>query len=309
MLVFGILVGMLATFIQTIGQIVQKKGHMDALRKRQNFICNLTWICGQSLNLIAVPVFIVSISNTSQTAQSILPALSIILITIWSCILLGSEFTKWEAISMSFLIPATMILFIFSSVPKQDIKSEELKDYVYSPGSVALLVSAFIINAGGGLIVYQLMSGFEKAKQRIIELRNGSSNRGYSTRETELNTQRTQTATGSAMSITGSASENGSIRAQSQNSRAPTLLTNSSEIHEVDILSFKYASIPLIYFSFFASFFGTLSNTMLRGLVIIFDDDYINHEDGESTFGVCQILVFFGINIVLMFISLFYLNK
>lgn len=200
-----------------------------------------------------------------------------------------------------------MILFIFSSVPKQDIKSEELKDYVYSPGSVALLVSAFVINAGGGIFVYQIMSSFDKIKQRAICLRDGASSNEPSTRGSEPNNSRAQSITRAALSNSRAGSENS--RTISNNSNAPTLLTNASEIHEIDILSYKWAAIPLIYFSFFASFFGTLSNTMLRGLVIIFDDDFIDHDDDEKTFGAAQIFVFIMINICLMLTSLFYLNK
>jgi len=274
-------VGMLSTFIQSIGQIVQKKGHMLALRSGTSFICNPTWMLGQSLNLIAVPIFVVSISNTSQTAQSILPALSIILITIWSCILLGSEFTRWEALSMTFLIPATIILFIFSSVEKQDIHSDELESYVYSTGAITLLVLAFVLNAAGGLIVYHILERFEQIKARILQLSGDSTN--FSTRDTD------------AQTLQGS---------MTRTERSGTTLAPS-----IDILSYKWSAIPLIYFSYFASFFGTISNTMLRGLTIIVDDDYLNHEDGDERFGAGSMVGLVIINIALMFISLFYLNK
>lgn len=151
------------------------------------------------------------------------------------------------------------------------------------------------------------MGNFEKIKQRAIQLRDGTPTDTASTRESDMNTMRTQQIRGSAMSHTENTSEN--ARTISNNSHSPTLLSNASEIHEIDILSYKWAAIPLVYFSFFASFFGTLSNTMLRGLVIIFDDDFIDHDEDEKTFGAAQIFIFIMINIVLMFISLFYLNK
>lgn len=164
-------------------------------------------------------------------------------------------------------------------------------------------------------MVYQIMEKFDKIKERIRHLRNGGRS-ATSTRETEANTMVPSNDNANVnQNLSGNASANahgsnfGQPRSQSSGSGAPTLLTNRSEIHDIDILSYKLSAIPLIYFSFFASFFGTLSNTMLRALVIIFSDDFINHRDEEAYFGTLQVILMVILNIVLMLISLFYLNK
>jgi hypothetical protein len=84
---------------------------------------------------------------------------------------------------------------------------------------------------------------------------------------------------------------------------------NHEVMTKIDILAYQWSVIPLVYFSYFASFFGTLSNTMLRGLVIIVNDDYLSHNSGDSKFGVGPMIILIIINIVLMLTSLIYLNK
>jgi len=146
MLIAGILIGILSIMLSSFGQIVQKKGHVIAAKAGKHYICTGTWMVGQFLALCGVPIFIIAISMTSQTSLSILPALSIILVTIWSCIFLDSEFTKWEFMSLAFLIPGTTVVLIFSNVPKQEIGAYDLKDFVYSPQSIVFITIAILLN-------------------------------------------------------------------------------------------------------------------------------------------------------------------
>ena len=216
-----------------------------------------------------MPIFIVAMSMTSQTALSILPAMSIILVTIWSCIFLDSEFTKWEFMSLSFLIPGTTIVLVFSNVPKRDISASELKDYVYSGGSIALITIAIILNVIGSVAVYFVLNHFRRIKQ-TIELLNDEF--------------RSETQTTSSME-------------------------NMGIIPKIDIRSYKWSVVPMLYFPYFSSFFGTLSNTMVRALLIIYDDDVKETEEGGNSFGVISIVFLIIINLGLMGISLVYLNK
>jgi hypothetical protein len=163
-------------------------------------------------------------------------------------------------------------LFIFSSIDEQHIHSDELEDYVYSTGSILLITFAFIFNAIGGIIVYQVLRSFDKIQERIKQL-------------------------------------NYDLAPAANNTSQIARTENNEVMAKVDILSYRWSAVPLVYFSFFASFFGTLSNTMLRGLVIIVDDDFLNHDDGDEKFGVAQMIILIIINIVLMIVSLVYLNK
>jgi len=269
MLIAGILIGILSIMLSSFGQIVQKKGHVIAAKAGKHYICTGTWMVGQFLALCGVPIFIIAISMTSQTSLSILPALSIILVTIWSCIFLDSEFTKWEFMSLAFLIPGTTVVLIFSNVPKQEIGAYDLKDFVYSPQSIAFITIAILLNISWGILVYYILKRYRDIQQTIRYLND------------ELRSDTTTTRSEGTTNV----------------------------IPKIDIRSYKWSVAPMIFYPYFSSFYGTLSNTMVRALLIVYEDDMKHHEEGGNSFGVISIVMLVLVNLMLMGMSLFYLNK
>lgn len=171
--------------------------------------------------------------------------------------------------SLSFLIPGTTIVLVFSNVPKRDISASELKDYVYSGGSIALITIAILLNIMGSVAVYFVLQHFRRIKQTIDLL-------------------------------------NDEFRSETQTISS---MENMNIIPKIDIRSYKWSVVPMLYFPYFSSFFGTLSNTMVRALLIIYDDDVKDTEEGGNSFGVLSIVLLIIINLGLMGISLVYLNK
>lgn len=160
---------------------------------------------------------------------------------------MDSEFTRWEFLSLAFLCPGTIIMLIFSHVPKKEITSGELSSYAYSPGSIALLSIVIVSNTVLTVIVYFILKRFHRIKDTIDQI-----NIEYADEEAENLT------------------ETGSV----------------AVIPHVDILSYRWNFIPLLYFAYFSSFFGTLANTMIRGLLIIYEYDIKHHKEGRGYFGV-----------------------
>ena len=169
-MIAGIIFGVIYWVLSSIGQIIQKKGHLQAEREKKNFLFNLKWIFGQLLWLASVPINIIAISMTSQTALSMLPALSIIFVSIWSWLFLDTVFTKYEFFSLIFLVPGTTTIFFYSNIPKEKISTSELSEYVYSPESIFLICFVLWANLVFGVIVYYILHNFYAIKESIKQI-------------------------------------------------------------------------------------------------------------------------------------------
>ena len=245
----GIFFGVIYCIQSSIGQIIQKKGHIEASKNNKTVLYNWKWIFGQLLCMLSIPINIIAISMTSQTALSMLPALSIIFVSIWSWLFLNVVFTKYEFFSLLFMIPGTTTIIVYSNIPKENISTSELSDYVFSPETIYLICSVFSLNVIFGVVVYYILRKFYAIKESIRQI-------------------------------------NIEILANSDRFSVDSQLTNSPE---VDILSYRWSIIPMIYFPFFASFFGTVSNTFVRAILIIYNEDIRDRHPGEPGFGVFNI--------------------
>lgn len=272
MLFLGLLFGVVSSVLSSFGYVFQRKGRLQALETGNTYLKNCNWIFGQFIAILRTPIYMVALSLTSQTTLSIVPIFSIYMIILASRLILHNELTWNDFFSTWFFTPGMVLIIIGSHVKQPDIKSTQLGDYVFSTGSIWLLIGAFVSLVFIGIFVYRIINSFEIVQQRIQTL-------------------------------------NFSERGTFENSETHTEMSADPIIPPAKILSYRWGLLPMVYFPFLAALFGTLSNTVAKCLIIVYHDDIHHHVHGSEGFGVAYCVLLGALNVVFMVLNLFFLNK
>lgn len=169
MLLLGLLFGFGNAFFDSLGFVVQKKGHLEAAEQKKYFLTHYTWILGQASTILAVPFLIAALSLSSQTALSFIPALAILLITIWSRLILKVKLTFYDLVALLFLIPGIILIILFSSVEKIEIYSWEIGSYLFSLQTIIFVIIEFGLLISLGYFVYKILKKFGDDKEASLE--------------------------------------------------------------------------------------------------------------------------------------------
>lgn len=150
----GLLFGVLSATFDSLGFVVQKKGHLEAARQKKYFLKNPIWILGQICTILAIPFLLAALNLSSQTALSFIPALAILFISLWSRLILKIKLSMYDLIALLFLIPGVILIVTFSIIEKITINSWELSKYLFSIETIIFISLMSIMMVGLGIPVY-----------------------------------------------------------------------------------------------------------------------------------------------------------
>ena len=272
MFIVGLIFGVVSWVLASFGYVFQRKGQLQAMETGTSILRNCSWLFGQTIALLRTPVYMVALSMTSQISLSVIPIFSIYMIILSSWIVLNTQLTRYDVYPLIFFTPGMVIIIIASHVKQPDIKSKDLNEYIFSTGSIWLLILAFIILVTIGFFVYRIIHNFEMIK-RHIEALNFSEQQAF------------------------------------EQSDASSTKSADPIIPEVHVMSYRWGLIPMIYFPFVSALFGTLSNTVAKWLLIVYRDDIHHHDSGNQNMGVAYVIVLGVLNLLFMVLNLYFLNK
>ena len=170
MLILGIIFGIVSATFDSLGFVIQKKGHMEAAQKKTCILKVWTWILGQVCTIMAVPFLLVALNLSSLTALSFVPGLAIFFIIVWSRLILKIELTIFDFLALGFLVPGIVVILIFSAIKKQDLNSWELGKYLFSPGAIAFVTIMGALGVSIGMLVYKILTNFNHLNSESREV-------------------------------------------------------------------------------------------------------------------------------------------
>lgn len=162
MLIFGLLFGVLSAMFDSLGFVIQKKGHLEAAERKIYFLKHYTWIIGQICTILAVPFLLIALNLSSQTALSFVPGMAIIFITLWSRLILKVALTLYDLLALAFLIPGIMLIVASSTIHKIDLISWKLTSYLFSLQSIIFLSIMATLLVGLGVLVFKVLGNFNE---------------------------------------------------------------------------------------------------------------------------------------------------
>ena len=166
--IIGCLISLLSSVLTTLGYVVQKIGHMKAIEKNWHYIREPFWILGIFLIIVSIPIFSLSLMFASQTAMSMIPTLSILIIMFWSWLLLNEKLTRYDFFAIAFLFPGTIVILLSSDVAESDLKNNAFS-YIFSNNSLVFLAIIMGIFVFGGIISMHILYTHSKMNAEINE--------------------------------------------------------------------------------------------------------------------------------------------
>ena len=160
MLILGLLFGCLSATFDSLGFVIQKKGHLEAAKLKKKYLKHPTWIIGLVTQISSVPFLMVALNLSSQTALSFIPALAIVYIVIWSRLILKVPLTPHDLLALAFTIPGILLIISFSTLKKVDLLSWETGDYIFSTQTILLMIIMLTLLIIGGFMSYKILIKF-----------------------------------------------------------------------------------------------------------------------------------------------------
>ena len=125
------------------------------------------WIGGITLIAVSIPIYSFSLCFASQTAMSMIPTLSILLIMFWSWLLLDEKFTSYDILAISLLTPGTLIILLSSKVTEGVSTSSSFSEHILSTQTILFLslsVGVFVI---GGISSFYILKAHEDMQKEF----------------------------------------------------------------------------------------------------------------------------------------------
>ena len=123
---------------------------------------------GIFLIIVSIPIFSLSLMFASQTAMSMIPTLSILIIMFWSWLLLNEKLTRYDFFAIAFLFPGTIVILLSSDVAESDLKNNAFS-YIFSNNSLVFLAIIMGIFVFGGIISMHILYTHSKMNAEMNE--------------------------------------------------------------------------------------------------------------------------------------------
>ena len=133
------------TFINSVGLTCFKLSHNKSEKENRNQYLTPQFIFGFGLIVIASTINVVSIASADIVTLSSTASFPIIFNCILATCLLGEQFTRFDLLSILFIIAGASICVILSNIKGMDLSTEEVIDLYISTRSILSFALSYLI--------------------------------------------------------------------------------------------------------------------------------------------------------------------
>ena len=166
-MLYGCSLNIISNVLCTLGYAVQKIGHVKAQNQNTHYIKQPLWISGILMIAASIPIYSFSLWFVSQTAMSMMPTLSILLIMFWSWLLLDEKLTSYDLIAISLLTPGTVIIMLSSNVADKSMGALTFNQNLISSQTLIFLSIVIWIFIFGGFLSAYIIRVHEKMDREL----------------------------------------------------------------------------------------------------------------------------------------------